>query len=185
MPTLEILSPGLIWVIHELLDPADCAALIASAEADGFAEAPVTTSRGPVMDKGYRDNTRVMRDEPALVAALWPRVAPFVAQMGLRLPAVGLNERIRYYRYDPGHFFAPHGDGAFVRDARERSLLTFMIYLNDDFVGGETAFPPSLKVRPETGKALLFRHPLTHEGCVVRAGRKYALRSDVMFRLQD
>lgn len=35
---------------------------------------------------------------------------------------------------------------------------------------------------PRTGTALLFQHLLVHEGCVVRTGVKYVLRSDVMYR---
>jgi hypothetical protein len=33
-----------------------------------------------------------------------------------------------------------------------------------------------------TGHALLFQHRLLHEGCPVRSGIKYVLRSDVMYR---
>jgi prolyl 4-hydroxylase len=39
-----------------------------------------------------------------------------------------------------------------------------------------------LKVRPELGKALVFYHPQLHEGMPVVKGRKYVLRTDVMFR---
>ena len=184
MPRFEVLIPRHAWLVHELLSPEECAALIESAERGGFSAAPVTTSYGPVMIPDYRNNTRVMRDEPAVVNHLWPRMAPFVEQMEIGLPAVGLNERLRYYRYVPGEFFAPHGDGSFVRNAQEQSLLTLLIYLNGDCVGGETTFLPLPSVRPETGKALFFRHPLGHEGRAVQAGTKYVLRSDVMFRLR-
>ena len=36
--------------------------------------------------------------------------------------------------------FAPHFDGAFVRSPNERSLLTFMVYLNECEAGGHTGF---------------------------------------------
>jgi hypothetical protein len=67
-----------------------------------------------------------------------------------------------------------------------------MVYLNADFEGGETSFStsnrssvpwPNLRVKPEIGKALLFHHPITHKGETVVAGRKYVLRSDLMFGL--
>ena len=54
---------------------------------------------------------------------------------------VGANERFRCYRYKPGQKFAAHYDGAFERDETERSLLTFMVYLNDDFEGGRHRVP--------------------------------------------
>ena len=96
--------------------------------------------------------------------------------------------RFRYYRYDPGQQFAPHYDGAFVRGPDEESKLTFMVYLNEGFAGGETNFydgwsaAPRLSVRPECGKALVFVHRQLHEGAAVVRGRKYVLRTDVMYR---
>ena len=93
----------------------------------------------------------------------------------------GLNERLRVYRYGAGQYFRKHRDGCFQRSLEERSFLTLMLYLNDDFVGGETVFEGAV-VRPRTGSALWFFHPLLHEGREVRAGQKYALRTDVMYR---
>ena len=56
-----------------------------------------------------------------------------------------------------------------------------MIYLNDDFKGGETRFN-DLTVHPNTGKALLFIHEQKHESIPVEEGMKYVLRTDVMYR---
>jgi hypothetical protein len=36
-------------------------------------------------------------------------------------------------------------------------------------------------VVPKTGSVLLFQHPLLHSGETVVRGRKYALRTDVMY----
>jgi len=36
----------------------------------------------------------------------------------------GVNERLRCYEYLPGHRFAPHSDGAFIRNEDERSWYT-------------------------------------------------------------
>ena len=55
-----------------------------------------------------------------------------------------------------------------------------MIYLNEDFEGGETAFEHTV-VRPRLGSALLFFHAILHEGREVTRGQKYVLRSDVMY----
>ena len=62
-----------------------------------------------------------------------------------------------------------------------------MIYLNEDFDGGETNFyflsqEPVLSVRPVRGQALVFAHWKLHEGAEVLRGRKYVLRTDVMYR---
>ncbi len=95
-------------------------------------------------------------------------------------------ERFRFYRYDAGQKFAPHFDGYFRRSDDERSHLTFMVYLNADFTGGETKFYDEdravhVTVNPECGMALGFMHLQLHEGAPVINGRKYVLRTDVMY----
>ena len=183
-----------VFVIHDFLSADECAAAIARSEAAGFGDAPINSGSGFVVAKGVRDNDRAMIDDSDLAARLWERATPFVPAELDGWTAVGLNERFRSYRYGPGQFFAPHFDGSFVRSFDERSLLTFMVYLNADAAGGDTTFylfegdgvlrdnSPTSRVTPEPGKALVFKHTILHEGRPVMAGRKYVLRSDVMYR---
>lgn len=174
---------SLAWTVDGVLSPGECAAMIARIDALGPTAAPITTARGPQMRPDVRNNERVMFDDPELAALLFARVqATLPARLHLARP-VGANERFRCYRYQPGQYFAPHYDGAFVRSADERSELTLIVYLNDAFTGGETAFLDSgVLTVPRPGRALLFQHHMLHEGCVVKTGVKYALRSDVMYR---
>lgn len=55
-----------IFVIHEFLLPDECATLIATAEAAGFAEATINTLFGAAVRKQVRDNERVMIDQVPL-----------------------------------------------------------------------------------------------------------------------
>jgi len=145
----------------------------------------------------------------------------------VRLYLKGLNRRFRIYKYDGrDESFAPHIDAGFPpsgvsesgrslvwdesidQDEEIVSRLTVLIYLNDDFVGGETNFfaplnkqrndtalQPIASVRPAQGSVLCFPQgvgedaveyarmywPL-HEGSQVMSGRpKYVIRSDVLF----
>ncbi len=177
------LSHPLVWTTPPLLTPKECQAFIDRIEAMGFADAPITTAAGPVMRQDIRNNTRVMFDDPELARELYTRVLPHVPETLLHMKVVGTNERLRCYRYTPGQRFAPHYDGAFVRDEHERSLLTFMVYLNEDFEGGETnMLELGQSIKPQTGMGLLFQHAILHEGAEVTRGTKYAVRSDVMYR---
>jgi prolyl 4-hydroxylase len=72
-------------------------------------------------------------------------------------------------------------DGSYSRNENEKSFYTFLIYLNDDFEGGETEFGNLFTVTPIKGSALVFYHPLRHEGKTLISGLKYVLRTDVMY----
>jgi len=173
----------LVWTIPDVMSPAECADAIERIEQLGPAAAPVSTPRGFVMMPDVRNNERVMFDDSALAARLFARVQGALPPVLCGMKAVGANERFRCYRYQPGQQFAAHYDGAYVRNAQERSLLTLIVYLNEDFEGGRTAFLDfGLEAIPKTGTALVFQHLLLHEGCTVRSGVKYAMRSDVMYR---
>lgn len=187
-----------IFMIHGFIDHDQCMAQIERAEAEGFDEAPVSTKAGPQMLKAIRNNHRVMFDDVGLSQALWAQLKPelppkwstYHRNDGRHWEAVGLNERLRYYRYDPGHRFKPHADGWFERADGERSFLTLLLYLNDQMMGGQTRVitrgGESIEITPAPGLLLCFEHGLMHEGAIVETGRKYVLRSDVMYRrLED
>jgi len=172
------------FTIDAFLTAPACQKLIAYGEQQGFAEAPITTAHGFEMIPEVRNNERVMFDDVELAKMLWARIEKDVpAQLG-QFWAMGLNERFRFYRYAPGQYFRWHRDGCFARSRDERSLLTLLVYLNEDFVGGETEFDTGnvFAVRPKTGRALVFEHGLRHQGAPVREGRKYVLRTDVMYQ---
>lgn len=173
----------IVWTVPGVLAADECAALIARIEVAGPELAPITTSQGPVMRPDVRNNHRVILDDEALAAMLFARVRGQVPATLHGMAVVGANERLRCYRYDPGQRFAPHFDGAFARSRDEYSLLTFMVYLNDDFEGGETRFLDLGEIIvPRAGDALLFQHRVLHEGCAVTRGRKYVVRSDILYR---
>ena len=143
--------------------------------------------------KDIRNNERALLESEEIADFLWERAREFVpSEFDGRL-AVGVNELIRFYRYDPGQQFNWHQDHPFERDNGEMSYLTFMIYLNDGFEGGETSFEDSysdepfdeLSIVPEQGMALFFEHPTHHKGEPVFEGRKYVLRTDVMYAAED
>ena len=169
-----------VFTVTDFLTPVECDDYVALAEQTGFAAAPINGTFGPVLRPDVRNNTRVMIDDVARAAELWNRAADWVpGQLGL-WRAVGINERMRFYRYRVGEQFDWHRDGYFERTNGQRSRLTFMVYLNDGFAGGETS-SGFARVVPTKGTALFFIHELTHKGEPVVEGTKYVLRTDVMY----
>lgn len=171
----------LVFTVADVLAADECEALIARIDALGPTAAPISTAAGFVMREDVRNNTRVIFDDLALARTLFERIAPDLPAQLCGMHPVGANERFRCYRYERQQQFATHRDGSFVRSDDEMSLLTFMVYLNDGFAGGETKFHDATVV-PRRGLALLFQHFLLHEGSAVTSGVKYVLRSDVMYR---
>ena len=176
------------FLIRDFLTPEECTGFIQSSEEIGYEEAPIHMGDSTIIIKDYRDNLRAMQDDPDIANRLFERMKPGLPSPVAGMTPVGLNERLRFYRYDKGHYFAPHHDGSFRRNMYEFSLYTVLIYLNEGFEGGSTDLlndDDSVLYRlvPETGMAFLFRHELLHTGAEVLSGSKYVLRSDVMYRL--
>jgi hypothetical protein len=174
-----------IFVVPNFLTKEECEQQIAKCEAVGFADAPINGPSGPVISKGMRNNERVIIDDYSTANDLFTRIKEHLPESCSK--ASGINERFRYYRYEPGQFFDWHFDGSY-----KTSRLTFMIYLNDDFTGGTTDFNfainswsslPIVQAKPEKGMALVFVHNVLHRGAPVLTGRKYVMRSDIMFNL--
>jgi hypothetical protein len=179
MPEFNWISDD-IFTVEGFCTAAECDDYIRLSESLGFGDAPINGLGGPVIAKDVRNNSRVMLDDPGLAQAIWERVRQFVPDTLKGYRARGVNERFRFYRYDLGQTFRWHRDGSFRRPDGEKSRLTLMVYLNDDFEGGETRFEDTM-IRPVKGMALVFVHHLLHEGAEVIRGRKYVLRTDVMY----
>lgn len=176
------------FVIPDAVSPSDCQALIDRAEAAGI---QVTQ---PDYPPSYRNNDRLVFDDPGLAAWLYERLRPFLpahlSDDRGELSCVGLNPRFRVCRYQDGQSFRIHQDGAHAQDADTVTRLTCQLYLNSAaaFSGGATRFYAGRKgpllggVRPVCGQVIVFDHLLWHDGEPVTDGCKYVLRSDVLYR---
>lgn len=172
-----------IYSVPNFMSKEECEALVAYTELAGFEKAEVRT--GAIEDNTasfrpeIRNNERLVIEDLDFTTNLWIDVA------GYHLPhygssfAVGLPTKLRFYKYSPGQRFKMHRDGAWI-EGNLISRLTLLIYLNDDFEGGETDFR-IFKIKPATGTLVLFEHDKWHEGAPVISGEKYVLRSDVLY----
>ncbi|WP_372742240.1 2OG-Fe(II) oxygenase [Neptunomonas sp.] len=206
--------PGAFQLLN-LLTCEECKAFVDAAETMGFTE-DASVSLGRNVRHNMNLNWIV---DSATERLIWSRAATRFSDDTTHFWAkepLGLNQRFRFYRYEKGDFFSMHTDGAWpgsqiingqpVADAfgDRYSLYTFLIFLNDDFVGGETQFmvdkndptrparktlDASLKgIRTPAGGALCFphgTHPLQclHASEEVTKGKKYIIRTDVLFSL--
>jgi prolyl 4-hydroxylase len=105
-----------IMTVPGLLTPDECQQYVEFTEAIGYEAATITTASGFALRPEIRNNSRVIVDDPDRAAFLWERSWEHIPVFIRGRQAIGLNERFRFYRYDPGERFTPHRDGAFRRD---------------------------------------------------------------------
>ncbi|GAB5405925.1 MAG: hypothetical protein Aurels2KO_41560 [Aureliella sp.] len=180
-----------VFTVSGVLTVNECQELIERAESIGFAAASVRTHSGPKMMTNIRNNDRVNLDDPELADLMWSRISGVLPMLDDQRP-LSVDNRLRFYRYEPGQEFKRHKDGSATNDDGHVTKLSYLIYLNSDFEGGATTFRDYVGsgesrqkiehvINPETGSALLFRHQRWHEGTGLISGRKYVLRSDVFY----
>jgi len=179
----------MLHVIEQLYTPAECAALLAATVHADWLPATINRPNGRGVDTRIRDNLTAIVRDAALAQTVFTRIAPHVPatmtsgwdgpRRAMRLHR--LYEPLRIYRYEVGHHFGLHTDQSYTQD-HARSLLTLLVYLDDDFDGGETEFPDEHRtITPRTGDALWFQHALLHAGNAVTRGTKHVLRTDVLY----
>lgn len=173
-----------LYLIEDFFSEQECNDLIFWSEQKGYEEAKVQVYGKEIMVKGVRNNSRVTFIDVDLANRIWEKFKPYAIEEFGNSSAIGLNEFFRFYRYEKDQYFKKHIDGSYVRGIGEASCFTFMIYLNDDFEGGETTFE-NHTILPKKGTALIFHHPMKHAGEEIRSGVKYALRTDVMYKLKQ
>lgn len=156
--------------------PAECAFLCMLAEPS-YERAQVVLERN--------DTIRAFVRTADGSAIHWLIEDPATHAINRRLAAltrsdVTQGEPLQMLRYRPGQEYRPHYD---FLDEPNRRVMTALIYLNDDYEGGETAFPNiGLNVKGRTGDVLTFTslgpdgklEPLSrHAGLPVVRGTKY------------
>jgi len=215
------------FLLHNVLSNAECDMVVDLTEDMGYVEFD--------LKKNTHAAVTWVASKAAVVKPMFDRIKTLVPGM---LPSadyeterelVGLNARLRCYRYQPdgAQTFRKHMDDSFPSQGLEvtdgntfvwddsegthASMLTFLLYLTDDFNGGHTVFHPheagiggskgvrsSVSVAPVKGSALCFYQtqnlgyeddevpfalaPL-HEGSILSGGNvpKYVVRSDILY----
>lgn len=213
---------------ESILTPQECTNIITHTEQSGlYKPALINVGFGrEVYDPDARNSDRCIIDDANFARVIFDRltnggnsqgtnqnvsdtdntndgmIIPLIhTNSGLTWEAVGLNERFRILRYKEGNAFPWHCDGNYMRNTKERSFYTIMLYLNAgggiDYTGGSTLFHfDGAEVKgdcerdgveaeyvPQAGGVVVFDHRILHEGATLEMGTKYAIRTDVMYRL--
>jgi prolyl 4-hydroxylase len=182
-------SPGYsVEEIDGFLSPQECDHLIQISK-NRLEDSMVYSDSSDVHDRATRISKQAwLRDEDDPVVM---RISQKVASLS-GYP-IGNQEDLQVVCYRKGGYFRPHydacdGDGSYCSRMDGRGgprILTYLIYLNDDFEGGGTVFPKlNIAIKPKKGKCVVFRNTLPspdnriilealHGGSPVASGNKW------------
>jgi hypothetical protein len=159
-PHRTLLPNPLIRTVAAMVSEAECEWLI-SASKPRLERAMVHSNESGEqgVDPGRTNSFALFNfvDLDVVVEMIRTRIA---ATIGAPLPCLEVSQVLRY---GPGEEFAPHCDfldpqahGPELARRGQRAA-TLLVYLNEDFEGGETSFPQlRIEHRGKTGDALLF-----------------------------
>lgn len=185
------------FVIPHFLSAEECQKLIDLCEVESFKTLPETSLAS------HRTNTRILVTNSALATSLYDRVESFLPKEikyeGEAWKLFGVNEHLRFCKYEKGQFFDKHIDGHLTFDnstgeLKERqSFFTLMVYLNDvlEGAGGRTRFyshdGKQLVVdhvyQPAGGDCMCLDQEKLHDGERLEDGVKYIMRTEVIYKL--
>jgi prolyl 4-hydroxylase len=204
--------PDFAFELQNVLQPAECEFLIEMGESLGF-DRNLDKYGGRLRQNGAIE----WLADKSFCDLLWHRMSNYFPERLKNRNAAGVNNVMRIYRYDPGDVFLRHydlsstlaavDDGVVRFEGKRKSisLVSVLIYLNEDFTGGETVLYPArqridrsdrttpapepISVVPVRGNAVCFRHgrgnrPMRHSGAKIIVGRKYILKTDISFMHQ-
>jgi hypothetical protein len=87
-----------------------------------------------------------------------------------------ISDRIAINKYDTLSFMGPHQDG--TQDGLKFSVV---MYLNEDYEGGEIFFPElDIKIKPKMGSLVIFPSTHIHSSLEVKSGTKYIATMFIM-----
>lgn len=155
------------------ISPTACNSIIKAAEAKGFEKSQVIKDGKNTHDDYSRSSSTMWFEDTWHISDMLKNIIPEVANLRV--------EGWQLVKYDIGEEFKAHFDCLNIEKDR---LFTAIIYLNDNFTGGETHFPNKQEtIYPEQGKLIMWKNlsagkcddKSLHSGNKIISGTKYVL----------
>jgi prolyl 4-hydroxylase len=214
-----------IFSLDNILSKNECNEIINKANEKGWNDSsPSGGGHGRTGNEDARDNKFCVYYDIELASKLMKKIQVHLQE---NLEYLGQNvyfnsitkgsewkpsfiyDKIRIYKYHEQTCFPEHIDykvkRTIFRDEKEyvqQSFLTLLIYLNDDFEGGQTGYWPDhngihcrflrnvekqctrkdhqVLIQPKIGMAVIQDQNILHEGLPTTKGIKYILRTDII-----
>jgi len=164
--------------IDNVLSENECDALIDYCKANTMTQSEVVSEKGNLIEDEHRKSKTMWIDDTE------HHVAMKMAHKSSILTKYSRDyqEKLQVVCYEPEGKFDAHYDNDYNTEVATR-CCTLLVYLNDDYEGGETEFVKiGVTIRPKKGKGILFwslddNHKIIensmHRGNTVKHGNKW------------
>ena len=174
--------------IDNVFSEKECNDLINVIEKLGFTKASLFTD---VDGKEHyhtdiRNSMRRIIDCHDFAKLIEKRIYKYIPKTYNNLDYHSINHRFRFLKYEKGGFFARHKDNNY-KNKESISLITILIYLNEDYKGGYTTFfsdvddKEGFTLKPKTGMISLMDQEIGHFVPELKKGIKYVIRTELMY----
>jgi len=133
-----------------------------------------------------RNSFRCLIDDNNFANVLEQRIKHLIPETYNGLTFDSINPRFRFLKYEKSGHFIRHTDEHFVLD-KTKSLITILIYLNNEYEGGYTRFfsnkddKTGYTMIPQSGMICIMDQTIEHDVPPITSGTKYAIRSELMY----
>ena len=174
--------------IYNVFSEKECKDLINAVEKTGFTKASLFTD---VDGKDHyhidvRNSLRKIIDDKDFAKLLEKRIYEHIPKTYNGLIDHSINHRFRFLKYEKGGFFARHSDNNY-KTKDTISLITILIYLNEDYKGAYTTFfanvddKEGFTLEPKTGMISLMDQDIGHYVPELLEGVKYVVRTELQY----
>jgi hypothetical protein len=101
-------SGKLAFILLNVFTKEECLEWIELTEKRGYVPALVNVGSSEVLMTDFRNNDRCIIDDVDMAKILFDRIRSYLPETWGKHKIVGLNERLRFLRYDPGQKFEAH-----------------------------------------------------------------------------
>lgn len=154
---IKKISEG-VYEVQNFLTKDELFALLLSTEEDGFIE----SHRGNIVKDLVTDSTKYL-------PKINDKIMSHFENAQSQTPITNVRRLLK------GEYMDLHSDGGYP-ESKKTIVYGVIIYLNDDFVGGELSYPTlNFSIKPKSCSMLIHEAHLPHKVLPVKDGIRYSL----------
>lgn len=117
----------LAFVLLNVFTPEECQQWIDLSEERGYSPALINSGAQQTLRTDIRNNSRCMIDDVDMAQVIFERIKSYLPNEFNNCQLIGLNERLRFLRYDPGEKFVKHL-------GKKQNTSSTLIFSNEFFI---------------------------------------------------